>query len=469
MITLVNLGLQNESSIFIPNGSISFQLNVDATVVASPFGFVSAAVPVVFQLDADGNILPNAPATAAMIWSNAELNPQNQIGLGTYYLVTLYDQNGARVNLEPMWWQFTEAANATVNISEMTPFATIGGNVIFYPTVNIIPAPTLTTLGGVFANAGSPNEFVTAINTNGSVSLAQPSFANISGQLTNAQLPSPIIFTTISASGLITAQAGLQVGVAGTTSGQITLEGSTSGAVTITAPAIAGTAANPILFSNGINIPAGTAFSINTDTGLSRASAGVIDVGNGTPGNASGTVNAAAFTIGGASIFASPTFTGTVTAAAVSLSGKITTYAGIATVSGGVPIIVAKALLTNQSATITATTIYAIPVGQKGMYRVAYTATITTAAAGSGSSSILGDTNGFQITYTNANGDSVVKTSNPTSPQVGASNTVGAAISGVCYAYAAASTNLQYEFGYSSVGTTPMVYDLVVFVEYLGI
>jgi len=134
VITLTNLGVQNASNIFVPNGSIRFQLNVDASVIASPYGFVAADVPVTFQLDANGNILPNAPAAAAQIWSNAELNPQNSEGLGTYYLVTLYDQNGAILNSVPMWWQFSQANGATVNISEMTAFMT-EGNVIYYPTI----------------------------------------------------------------------------------------------------------------------------------------------------------------------------------------------------------------------------------------------------------------------------------------------------------------------------------------------
>lgn len=211
---------------------------------------------------------------------------------------------------------------------------------IFYPTSLLVPAPTPSTLGGVFSNAGAPSQWIRAINTNGSVSLSQPSFSDISGILTNAQLPSPIIFGTTSFSGLVTAQANIQLGVVGVTGGQITMEGATSGASTITAPAVAGVPANPILFSNGINIPAATVFSINTDTGLSRASAGVVDVGNGTAGNASGTVNAAQYNVAGVQIAASnllngvtgsgaivlavsPTFTGTVLVSALTASGII--------------------------------------------------------------------------------------------------------------------------------------------------
>ena len=335
-ITLINGNVQGPDALAVPNGCATFQLNTDATVIASPFGFVAADKIVTFQFDSTGNLVP-----PAKIYSNAELEPQNSIGLGTYYLVTFYDANGARINKSPMWWQFTQAANATVDISEVTPFATVGGNVIFYPTSFSVNPPTPTTLGGVFSNAGAPHQWIRAINTNGSVALSQPAFTDISGQIDPSQLPSPLTFGATTFSGLITAQAGIEVGVTGTTSGQIALDGSTSGQALITAPAIAGTVANPVSFTNSINIPSGAVFSINTDTGISRGSAGVVAVGNGVAGNAGGTVNAAQYNIAGSQIAASnlsngvtgtgaivlaasPTITGTLTAptiSAVSLEG----------------------------------------------------------------------------------------------------------------------------------------------------
>jgi hypothetical protein len=298
MITLVNGNIQSPTSMAVPNGSMKLQLNIDATVIASPYGVVPAAIPVVFQFDSTGNILPNEGQAAAQIYSNEELNPQNSVGLGTYYLVTFYDANGATINQSPMWWQFPQVAGSTVDIGQVAPFATIGGNVIYYPTDFGIQPPTDTTLGGVFANAGSAHEWISAINDDGTVTLTQPAFSDISGTISPSQIPSPLDIGAITASGLITAQAGIEVGIAGTTSGVITLDGGTSGQAAITAPAIAGTLANPILFSNGINIPAGAAYSINTDTGVSRQAAGVIAIGNGTPGDISGTIQAALIQFG---------------------------------------------------------------------------------------------------------------------------------------------------------------------------
>ena len=338
MITLEFGHIQNAANVALANGSITFQLNVDATVISAPYGFVAAAAEVVFQFDATGNLIQ-----PCQIWSNIELNPQNSEGLGTYYLVAIYDANGAKVS-GPMWWQFTEAANSTVDISEMVPFATVGGNVIFYPTSFTINPPAPTVLGGVFSNAGAPSEWIRAINTNGSVSLSQPAFTDISGQITAAQLPSPLVFGATSFSGLVTAQAGIEIGVVGTTSGQIALDGSTSGQVLITAPAAAGTATNPVVFTNSIQIPSTAAFSIGGSTGISQGSAAVLDVGNGSAGDATGTVNAAAYQVAGSQIAASnlangttgtgaivlkasPTITGTLTAGLIAASDTLTTVA----------------------------------------------------------------------------------------------------------------------------------------------
>lgn len=128
MITIVNGNVQTPGGLIVPNGSISFQLNVDATIIAAPFGIILAEESVAFQFDATGNL-----QSGARLYSNAELQPQNIFGLGTYYLVTFYDANGARINKNPLWWQFVEAANSTVSISQMTPYAVIGGNILFYP------------------------------------------------------------------------------------------------------------------------------------------------------------------------------------------------------------------------------------------------------------------------------------------------------------------------------------------------
>jgi len=138
-------------------------------------------------------------------------------------------------------------------------------------------------------------------------------------------------------------------------------------------------------------------------------------------------------------------------------------YNNIATVNGGVPAEYATASLTAQAAAKTATTLYAVPASGAGYYRVSYVATVTRAAT---TSCVLGGANGFQIIFTDPT-DSVVKTSNPTTPVISAVNATGTTISGCLIANCKASTNLQYQFGYTSVGATTMQYDLFVTVEKL--
>ena len=195
---------------------------------------------------------------------------------------------------------------------------------IFYPTTFTINPPTPSTLGGVFSNAGGPHLWVSSINLNGSVTLTQPSFSDISGTLAADQLPSPLEFSSITATGLITAEAGVEIGVVGTTSGQLTLDGSTSGQALITAPAVAGTSTNPLVFTNGIQVPSAAFYSLGGDTGISRASAAVLDVGNGSAGDASGTVNAAQYNIAGSQIAAANLSNGVTGTGAVILASGAT-------------------------------------------------------------------------------------------------------------------------------------------------
>jgi hypothetical protein len=140
---------------------------------------------------------------------------------------------------------------------------------------------------------------------------------------------------------------------------------------------------------------------------------------------------------------------------------QIIKYAGVATVKAGVGSIVASTAVTGKKAAITATTIYAVPSSGAGMYKVSWTAWITTAAA---ASSTLGGTNGFQTVSTVGG---VAVTDSPTTPTISALNTTATKISGVLICQCDASTNLQYAFGYTD-GTAVMTYSLNAYVEYLG-
>ena len=119
----------------------------------------------------------------------------------------------------------------------------------------------------------------------------------------------------------------------------------------------------------------------------------------------------------------------------------------------------AQANLTGQTAAIAATTIYTPAAA--GLFRVSYAAKVTTPAT---TSSILGGANGFQVIYTD-NDDSVVVTT-PAGP-TSALNSTQAWVNGTVLVNAKAATALQYSFGYTSIGGTPMAYALHIRVEAL--
>ncbi len=107
---------------------------------------------------------------------------------------------------------------------------------------------------------------------------------------------SPTISGTLTASGLIAAQANIQLGVAGTISGQITMEGSTSGSATITAPAAAGTITNPVVFSNSISSNGAVSGAEGLSAGVAGTTGGVITLEGATSGSCSITAPAVAGT-----------------------------------------------------------------------------------------------------------------------------------------------------------------------------
>lgn len=112
MITLTNGNVQNVSALAQPLGSMSMQLSQDAVVIAAPFGFVAGSIPVRFRFDAAGNLLGSCK-----VYSNAELSPATQ------YLVNFYDQNGSRINTNPVIWQFSNPSGAVIDIGTIVPAA----------------------------------------------------------------------------------------------------------------------------------------------------------------------------------------------------------------------------------------------------------------------------------------------------------------------------------------------------------
>ena len=138
-------------------------------------------------------------------------------------------------------------------------------------------------------------------------------------------------------------------------------------------------AANAILLAGVYGFCAVQTATNSADTGISRVGVASLAIGNGTAGDTTGNLS----------------------------FGTVAKYNGTATVRNGIAAEYASSDLTAQSAAITATTLLSAP--QTGMYKVSWSATITTA---SDISSVLGGTNGFQVIYTSPT-DSVAKTTVP--------------------------------------------------------
>lgn len=156
---------------------------------------------------------------------------------------------------------------------------------------------------------------------------------------------------------------------------------------------------------------------------------------------------------------ASPTITGTAALPIVTISGKITNYNSVATVSNGMPSIPATIDLTAQAANIGTTTLYAVP--SAGFYRVSIYITITQAAT---TSSTMPSTT---IAYTD--GNSGTNSHSTTTTATNASNSITTSFAQTTYIlYAKASTNITYATGsYASSGATPMQYAIRIRVESL--
>lgn len=187
---------------------------------------------------------------------------------------------------------------------------------------------------------------------------------------------------------------------------------------------------------NGASIP-----PINLGAYGNGGIGGILPVANGGTGVALSTGTTKVV------LSASPTFTGTVALPIVTMSGKVTNYNSIVTVSNGVPAEYATVDLTAQAANIGATNLYAVPVAGAGMYRLSAYVVETTADL---ATSTLPN---VQVVYTdNDTNISVTMDATPIATgaglgQTGAltANTVGTAASGVIAINVKASTTIQYQ------------------------
>ncbi len=117
--------------------------------------------------------------------------------------------------------------------------------------------------------------------------------------------------------------------------------------------------------------------------------------------------------------------------------------------------------LTGQTVAKSSTLLYAVPTNGQGHYQICFDAKVTTAAT---TSSTLGGANNFQLVYTDADDSTSVTTPaaatfDATSSTL-AGNSTQTQDSGCLTVNAKASTNINYQFGYTSSGATAMAYSL---------
>jgi len=142
----------------------------------------------------------------------------------------------------------------------------------------------------------------------------------------------------------------------------------------------------------------------------------------------------------------------------VKMQGLVKTYNAIATVSGGIPAEYATVDLTAQTAAISGHALYT--PAASGMFRVTWAAAITTADT---TASVLGGTNGFQVTFTSPT-DSVSKTTVAGNSITSSANTTGTALGGGIVVYAKTGVAMTFSYGYTAT-TGNMAYELHVKVE----
>ncbi len=132
----------------------------------------------------------------------------------------------------------------------------------------------------------------------------------------------------------------------------------------------------------------------------------------------------------------------------------------------GMAPIVAAVNSTGLTAAVGTTNLYAIPIGKSGLYWICFYAKITTAGS---LSSVLGGTNGFQITWTDP--------TDSTTPTAAVADALGNALNGnstttvdagETVISAKEGTNIQYAYDYTSSLANTMAYKLSIKVEFLG-
>ncbi|WP_157649319.1 hypothetical protein [Burkholderia ubonensis] len=143
------------------------------------------------------------------------------------------------------------------------------------------------------------------------------------------------------------------------------------------------------------------------------------------------------------------------------ITNPLSQYGGLPLVANGLSAVVALTGLVNQSANIASTTLYAVPTGGAGMYRMSCYAVETTPDAASSTLPNVG------VGWTD--NDSGVALLAGTVTSTNTANAAGAFGQGIQIIYAKAGTNITYQTSNYASGTAgAMKYAVRIRLEYLG-
>jgi hypothetical protein len=143
------------------------------------------------------------------------------------------------------------------------------------------------------------------------------------------------------------------------------------------------------------------------------------------------------------------------------ISGTLTSYNGLTLVGSGIPVQVADAARVTQAANVAPATVYTVPAGGAGWYRISAQAVVTQAATTSSTLPNVG------VTWTDF--DSSVALSATTLTPTNTANAPGAFGIASQAMNVKAGTTIQFQTSnYASSGATPMQYAVRVRLEYLG-
>ena len=408
------------------------------------------------SLRGDGLFTTSSISTAALTLSSITGSTQC-LHVDTNGVVTGTGSDCSSVSSTPRLDQVTDP--------NTTKTFLLGNNPLLFNTATTTNSQNAVTFGETTAATGTSDVLVQLLTATGST--AVPFKITQAAGPSGAAAPNAVTVTGGTGGAAANATANGNTGAAvsvtsgaGSAGGATSGNGGAGGDVTLTA----GNGGNVTSGTNGsggnINLNPGAA-----GTGGSGGASGKVIVG-GTLTNASGT-----FTISptGTNGLQLTTTSGNLvlTTGLQAKAGWINKYNSIVTVYDGLPYLVAKTDLTAQSAAITPTTLYATPAsGVSTQYKVCFNSKVTTAAT---TSSTLGGAGGFQVIYTDADDSVVVTTPSGIAYNSSSStltlNTTQAVMSGCIPINAKASTNIQYQMGYTSSGATAMQYNLHVWVE----